>query len=287
MNFDSRRAFIQRLTRFAGAPLLCGGGAIGYGSVLERHRVRVETHQVRLALGDDGPRQFRAVALSDFHYDPLHEADYVARCVDLANGLKPDVVFLTGDYVTGSSERAGEFAGLLARMKPRHGIFACLGNHDHWSGAARVAGALKSAGIEVLVNRHTRVQCGGGELVVAGLQSVWGGMPSWEQASRGLRRHERAVVLMHEPDFARTLSQDRRAAFQVSGHTHGGQVRLPWLGALRLPSWGRLFQAGFYDVDGLSLHVSRGIGTISYHVRLFCPQEITCFDISNTGAARV
>ncbi len=282
---NTRRAFLSKLAKFAGAPLLCGGGAFGFGSLLERHRVEVERHEIKLALGERAPAKLRALTMGDFHFDPLYEADYVAQCVSIANSLKPDVIFLTGDYVTSKSDRIGEFAGLLSKLCPRSGIFACLGNHDHWSNAGKIMGALESAGVRMLVNQQTRVNCAGGELVVAGLQSVWAGKPDWSLASRGLRRDERAVVLVHEPDFARTLSEDRRIALQLSGHTHGGQVRVPFYGALRLPTWGRLFQSGIYDLDALKLHVNRGIGTITFHVRLFCPPEIACFDISNIGAA--
>lgn len=287
MILSDRRAFFKRLARFTAMPLFCGGGTFGYGSLLERHRVVVERHAINLDLGDRAPARLRALAMGDFHFDPLCEADYLAKCVTVANNLKPDVILLTGDFVTGKSERIGELAGLLAKLSPRAGVFACLGNHDQWSNASRVTAGLKAGGVEVLVNRHTRVRCAGGEIVVAGLQSAWGGRPDWPGASRGLRRGERAMVLMHEPDFARMLKEDRRIALQLSGHTHGGQVRIPLVGALRLPLWGRIYQAGFYDVDGLKLHVNRGIGTITWHVRLFCPPEIACFDITNSGASSV
>lgn len=280
----SRRAFLNKLAKFAGTPLLFGGGAFGYGSLLERHRVEIERHEIKLALGERAPTKLRALTMGDFHFDPLYEVDYVAKCVTLANSLKPDVIFLTGDYVTGTSDRINEFAGLLAKLSPRSGIYACLGNHDHWANAARITSALETAGVQMLVNQHTRVQCADGELVVAGLQSVWAGKPEWSQAARGLRKDERAVILVHEPDYAHTLSEDRRIALQLSGHTHGGQVRVPFYGALRLPLWGRKFQSGFYDLDALKLHVNRGIGTIAIHVRFFCPPEISCFDIINTGA---
>lgn len=284
---DTRRAFFNKLAKLAGAPLLCGGGAIGYGSLVERHRVKVDRHEVRLALGERAPGKFRALAMGDFHFDPLYEEEYLAKCVTLANSMKPDVIFLTGDYVTRKSDRAGDFADLLAKLSPRFGTYACLGNHDYWTNSVKIIGALERAGVRMLINDLTRVKCAGGELAVAGLQSVWAGKPDWSRASRGLRDDERAVVLLHEPDFARTLCGDRRIALQVSGHTHGGQVRVPFYGALRLPTWGRQFQSGLYDLDALKLHVNRGIGTISIHVRFFCPPEITCFDIINTGTNSV
>lgn len=287
MMVTSRRAFLNRLARFTALPLLYGGGTFAYSSLLARHRVRVDRHEVALALGERAPARLRALAMGDFHFDPLYEVEYLAKCVSIANDLKPDVIFLTGDFVSGRSERIGELAEVLGGLNPRAGIFACLGNHDQWLNASRVAAALKARGVEVLVNRQTRVGCAGGELVVAGLQSAWGGRPDWTAASRGMRGDERAIVVMHEPDFAQFLKEDRRIALQVSGHTHGGQVRVPFVGALRLPLWGRIYQAGLYDVDGLKLHVNRGIGTINWHVRFFCPPEITCFDIANSGAVAV
>jgi predicted MPP superfamily phosphohydrolase len=99
-----------------------------------------------------------------------------------------------------------------------------------------------------------------------------------------VKADERALALVHEPDFADHLATDRRIAMQVSGHTHGGQVRVPGIGALRLPSWGKRYQAGLYDVGNLKLHVNRGIGTITHHVRFMCPPEIACFDITNAAA---
>lgn len=285
MSLVNRRTFINRLARLSALPLACGGGTFAYASLLARHRVRVERHEIALALGERAPARLRVLALGDLHFDPLFEIEYLAKCVAMANDLKPDVIILTGDFVTSSTDRMGELAELLARFSPRDGVFACLGNHDQWLNAPRVTAGLKSRGVEVLVNQQTRIACGGGELVVAGLQSAWGGRPDWPAASRGLRGDERAIVVMHEPDFAQLLREDPRIALQLSGHTHGGQVRIPLVGALRLPLWGRIYQAGLYDVDGLKLHVNRGIGTIQWHVRFFCPPEIACLDITNSGAS--
>lgn len=282
---ESRRAFLSRL-KWGYAPLLTGGsGAYAYGSMLERHRVVVEKHEVKLALGERGPARLRAVSLTDFHFDPLYETGYLEACVSKANALKPDVVLLTGDYISRTSERIKDLAEVLGRLQAKVGLFASLGNHDFWDDPYMVQRALQAKGIEVLMNQHTRVSCGDGQLLIAGLNSAWSGRPSWERVASGLKSHERALVLMHEPDFADQLAQDERAVMQFSGHTHGGQVRLPLLGALRLPSWGKNYEAGFYDVKKLKLHVNRGLGTVHYHVRFFCPPEISCFDIVNTDLA--
>ncbi|MEZ0275954.1 MAG: metallophosphoesterase [Roseimicrobium sp.] len=288
MSSENRRSFLKRFKYMYAPALVGGGGAYGYGSALERHRLKVERHDLKLALGPRAPKSFRAVSLTDFHFDPLCEEAFVQECVRQANALNPDIVLLTGDYISSTSRRINDFTRIIGGLEARTGVFACLGNHDHWDSRTRVAGALNHQHIAVLQNQHTRVSCNGGELVLAGLQSAWAGQPRWDFTSSGLRQDDRVIALMHEPDFADTLAVDPRVAFQVSGHTHGGQVRVPGWGALILPSWGKRYQAGFYDVGArksLKLYVNRGIGTISYHVRVFCPPEIACFDVVNTDVA--
>ena len=283
--FLSRRRFLQS-SKWVVAPAFLGStGSYGYGALLERHRLTVEKHQVSLSLGTGAPQRLRAVSLTDFHFDPLYEVDFIAECVRQVNELKPDVVLLTGDYISDTSHRFSDFAEVIGGLKPACGVFACLGNHDQWGHSKPITEALRAQHIDVLRNHHTRVACNGGELILAGLGSAWAGKPDWAAAGRGVKAGERVLALMHEPDFANQLSTDSRVVMQFSGHTHGGQIRLPGVGALRLPSWGKQFQAGFYDVGNLKLYVNRGIGTIEHHVRLFCPPEIACFDITNADLA--
>jgi predicted MPP superfamily phosphohydrolase len=280
----TRRSFLKRC-RYFWAPLLLGsGGAYAYGSQLERHRITVEHHKVPLALGDAAPGALRVVSLTDFHFDPLHEIEFFAECVRRVNELKPDVVMLTGDFVTQSHARIGELTQELGKLKPKHGIYACMGNHDQWNNRkAHISQAIRQAGIELLINQHTRVSVSGASVLIAGLDSVWSGYPHLGAAISGLKSDERVIALMHEPDFADTICRDKRVALQLSGHTHGGQVRVPGMRPLRLPTWGLLYHEGFYDVNGMKLYVNRGLGTIAIHIRFMCPPEIACLDVINTG----
>lgn len=282
---EKRRAFLKRFRLLAApAMIMGGGGTYGYSSLIERHRVTVDRHDVRLALGSKGPTKLRAVGLTDFHFDPLFEEEYLAEVVRRTNALKPDIVMLTGDYISHTSRRFEEFGKIVGGFEATCGVYACMGNHDHWHQPGRIQDVLERQGIDVLVNRHTRVPCAGGEVVLTGLQSVWGGTPNWAVASKGLKPEDRTLVLVHEPDYATYLGGEERIVFLTSGHTHGGQIRLPGIGALRLPSWGKRYEAGFYNVKNIQLYVNRGIGTIQYHVRFMCPPEIACFDIVNTDA---
>lgn len=285
---EPRRTFLKRLRQFALAPLVIGGGsAYGYGSLFERHRVVVESKDAQLPLGEHGPRQLRALLLSDFHFDPMHETDYVEKCIRRANELHADVAFFTGDFISNHSKRIDDLSLILGRIHAPCGAFACLGNHDYADGANVIVQSLKRQGIETLQNQHTRVQCGSNSIVVAGLQSAWSSRPSWPEASRGMSVNDRAIVLVHEPDYVKNLHPDKRAALQLSGHTHGGQVCIPGLGPLRRPPWGKNYTAGLYDVNGMALYVTRGIGTMHLPLRFFCPPEITCLNITNSDLQKV
>ena len=287
-----RRTFIKRLAFSLPVLGMSGGaGAYGYATLLERQQVQVEHRNITLDLGERGPRRCRVVALTDIHFDPLYEHDYLQRCVSLANAQQPDIIVLTGDFITRSSDRVDELAQVLGKLKARSGVYACLGNHDHWHEPQRIITALEQQGIRVLANAHVRVELNGsgnkngenaGELILAGLQSVWGGRPDWSRAMRGLTGHDRILMLMHEPDYVNTLRHDPRIVLQCSGHTHGGQVRVPGWGALILPRYGRQFQAGLYTVGATKLYVNRGIGTVDEHVRFCCPPEIACLNLNNT-----
>lgn len=193
------------------------------------------------------------------------------------------MIFMTGDFITSSSRRVEELGEVLGGLKSKFGAFACLGNHDIWNQPHRVRVALERHGIRVLTNEHSRVRCADGEIVVAGLDSVWGGYPNWAKARRGLKGDDRVLMLMHEPDYAEILTKDASIVLQCSGHTHGGQVRVPGWGALILPRYGKRYQAGLYRVGPMQLHVNRGIGTVDQHVRFWCPPEIACLEVTNIG----
>lgn len=285
---QSRRKFLSRL-RFFAAPAILGGGlgAYGYGSVLERHRVSVERHDLPLGLTAQGPSHLRIVTLTDLHFDPLYEIDYLSQCVAKVNALRPDLILLTGDYVTHTPHRIEELARVLSGLRAKSGVYLSMGNHDHWHRRDLISKAMVKEGLQVLANSHARVVCGDGQIILAGLESQWGGSPNWAKAAVGVAKDERVIMLMHEPDVADSLSRDSRIVLQCSGHTHGGQVRVPGYGALILPSYGKRYQAGFYQVGSLTLHVNRGLGTVDKHVRFMCPPEIACFDVVNTDRLRV
>jgi uncharacterized protein len=276
----SRRKFLQ-----AGAAVAAAGalGVVGEGTIFEANRptvVSIEIPLSRLPQSWDG---FRIAQLSDLHYDPHFSAVPIRKAVDLVNGLQPDLVVVTGDFVTAPFSggrsymvRAAKMiepcAELVAQMRAPLGIQACLGNHDVGTDEAIVAEVLQSHGVSVLRNRSVPLERDGARLWLAGLGDVLEGKYDLKMALKGIPKPEPVVLLVHEPDFAGYVKD---VDLQLSGHSHGGQIRFPLLGAPVLPVMGREYPRGLRRIGPLTLYTNVGIGTIWVPMRLNCPPEVT------------
>lgn len=266
----NRRAFVKRA--LVAPPLLLGAG-LGYARYEERHAVQVVPVDIALGL----PHPLQVALLSDIHFDPLFETEYLESVVARTNALSPDLILFTGDFVSDEAARLSDLADILAKTTAPLGRFAILGNHDHTVAPQLVGSALELAGITLLRNRTVPIP--GMELWhLTGLESFWRGRPDPTCITR-TRAETRHIVLAHEPDSFDRLG-DSRIALQLSGHTHGGQIRMPYWGAIQLPSWGKKYQAGLYEHDDRKLYVNKGIGTVVHHYRFNCPPEITLLRLS-------
>jgi len=225
------------------------------------------------------------VQLSDFHYDPYFSIVPLKHALQVVPGLNPDLIVLTGDFVTvpafGSDSQARHAAAaaepcaaLLAGLRARLGVFAVLGNHDGASDVARIVAALRAHGIEVLRNRAVELPQDGARLWLAGVDDVLEGVADLKKTLRGVPRDEAVVLLAHEPDFALETAQTP-VDLQLSGHSHGGQVRVPFIGAPWLPPLARKFPRGMYHIGDLTLYTNLGLGTVRVPARWNCPPEIT------------
>jgi len=217
--------------------------------------------------------------LSDIHLLPYTRPEFVAKAVTITNGLNPDVIVLTGDYVWHDREAMFELAPIIAKLNARYGVYAILGNHDYWLDVDLVIAGFRQARIPLLVNQHVPVTTGGSTLVLAGLDDGWSGHPDLDAALDGAPKDAPVVLLLHEPDLADVYGPDGRCALQLAGHSHGGQIRLPGTGALVLPHLGQKYDFGLYQVDDMWLYTNRGLGNISVPLRLNCPPEVTLFTL--------
>lgn len=235
---SSRRLFLRRLASLTAFGSVSGGGAFGYGNLVERHWIQTVRRDITLPNVPAAMDGFRIAQLSDLHLEPLTKAEQIAEAVAVTNELKPDLIVITGDFVTNSVKPAGPLAEILARLDAPHGVVGCIGNHDAWNQPAVLTRFLKERQIEILRNDGMTLQTANGSLFIAGLDSAWGGRPNEKTALRDWNGELPLVLLAHEPDVADRIAQTGISALQLSGHTHGGQVCLPFVSpiALHLPA---------------------------------------------------
>ena len=234
---------------------------------------------------------FTIALLSDLHYDPHFSSHPLKAAIGMVNALHPDLIVLTGDFVTvpsfdGDDEKAAAkaepCAALVQQMRATHGLWAVLGNHDCDTDPDRVTGALVSQGIAVLANRSVPIESKGGRFWLSGLNDIMSGTPDLNATLANVPRDEATVLLAHEPDFA-DYAAHHPIDLQLSGHSHGGQVRIPFLPPLYLPHLGRKYFMGLYKIGPLTLYTNPGLGTIGPPIRLNCPPEITLLTLRRSA----
>lgn len=277
--------------RFMKAGLGAAAGLAVYAGVVERHWVSLTHCELALAGLPAAFIGMRVVQLSDIHLDEFTEPVFLRHVVDRINGLKPDMVLLTGDFISSglSSRRfalgaARHCASILAGLRCKQ-RYAVLGNHDVAVDATEVTAALTANGITVLTNASVPIEREGGRFWLAGLDDPVLGQPDPERAippSIRNRLGEPVILMCHAPDYADTLLEQpagQAVNLMLSGHTHGGQVRLPLIGALQLPDLGKKYVEGWFRLGAMQLYVNRGIGTIGVPFRFDCPPELTLFTL--------
>ncbi|HZT43989.1 MAG TPA: metallophosphoesterase [Chthonomonadaceae bacterium] len=270
---EKRRLFSRR--RFLRGLAAVGALAIGQ-EFNERTHIRVSRQTIfvrRL------PAPMRLAQLSDLHRSWCVEESFIARIVEETNALQPDVVALTGDFVTISSEYAASCVQQLSRLRARLGLYGVLGNHDYWcdsrKGGPAVAEALTSVSVQMLTNRNLRLDNG---LFLVGVDDCWAGRPDPEAAFRGVPAGAPAVTLTHNPNLFRDLCV--YDCVTLAGHTHGGQIDLPFVTQIYLGRHNR-YKAGWYGEPNRPgrLYVSRGLGVVGIPVRIRATPEIAVFDL--------
>ncbi len=266
--------------RFRDALWLAAGGAGAAAGAVLVHRLLTERWRLTVSRATYGIRDLPPelegmvlVHLSDFHFSPWNPIDFLARAVELANRQKPDVIVLTGDYADEDNADLGACAEVLGRLSAPLGVFAVLGNHDYDVGADETVQALSTAGIVVLRNERAALGDGERHLWLVGLDDTATHREEFAASFEGIPAGEPAILLSHSPDLL-ARAADMGAEIVLSGHTHGGQVWLPVVGAPHAPSLSPRYTAGTTRLLNTRMHVSRGIGTTLHPVRLNCPPEI-------------
>ncbi len=273
---------------------LAVAGALAYSGGFDPRHLEI-THRTikltRLAPQLDG---LRIAQLSDIHYEQYTQPSFVREVVAEVNRQAPELVLLTGDYVSGGplwrafgAKSSYPCAEILSGIHCAE-RWCVLGNHDTDVGAPAVIDALKSHGLPVLENRHVPFERSGARLWIGGVEDIGLGHPNLDLAiPRNLKGAQEPVILLaHEPDYAAHVVRHGGVDLMLSGHTHGGQIRLPMVGALYTPPLGRKYIEGHFKLEnGLQLYVNRGIGTSGVPFRVYCRPELTMITLRSAVMA--
>lgn len=266
----------RRFLKHGAAAVLGAGLAVGaYASLWEPNRLEVR----RLTLALNGlPAAFnglKVVQFSDMHLGFYAGAKAAVRVVEAINREKPDLICFTGDMVDGEVDALEEAILPLSGLEAAFGTYSILGNHDFYD-VEKLIRMEEKAGFTVLRNSHAKLRRGGEQIAVVGLDDGIWGHPDPASTLDGLPAGMFKIVLMHEPDYGDTTAE-YPVHLQLSGHSHGGQVRLPWLGEVVTPPGAKRYVQGLYHVGsrGMPLYVNRGIGMTQLPIRLLCQPELT------------
>jgi uncharacterized protein len=282
-----RRRFLEGVaTAAVAAPFVAGA----YGLFWGRINLQVTRQPIKLANLPQGFHGFRIAQLSDIHVGPFMSEEQIRKFVRIANDLKPDLIVLTGDFVTWDASTAPAVVNALSGLKAPLGVYGSLGNHDEWADAEDLLTELFAhAGVPILRQEHTAITAGNESFNLIGVDftnSRHMSVGGWHLSSYRLEGVERLMVpgtanilLSHNPD-----SFDRAAEMGIdlslAGHTHGGQLALEFINPNIAPS--RLmtpYVAGWFERPGGQLYVNRGIGTIAAPMRVGAPPEITVYEL--------
>lgn len=268
----TRRTFLKRVGCVAAAAFLpaCGGY-----SLLEARWLAVYRSELLLPGLPTAFDGLRVCQLTDIHHGPYLSLERVREAVDVANGLSPHLIALTGDYVHRKPDYISPCFSALAGLRAPLGVYGVLGNHDHWEDEHLTRQEMAQAGIVELTNAGRHLWRNGQMLCIAGVGDVWEDEQLPERALQGVPADGAAILLSHNPDYNEQLA-DRRVKLMLAGHTHGGQVRLPLFGPPLLPSkFGQKYAAGLVADGWKRVYVSRGVGTVTPPVRFSCRPEVT------------
>jgi len=245
--------------------------------------LKVETVRLKLARLPRSFSGFRVAQISDIHMGGWMNLARFQHVADLITAQKPDVLLITGDFLCGhhftnaARQWIKDLASVLSPLAASIPSFAVLGNHDYWTSPEAVREMLCMAGVTDLTNTVFTLTHAGENLHLCGVDDIRHGDVRLEDAITQLGDDGAAILLVHEPDFADTSAATGRFDLQVSGHTHGGQVVIPFYGPPILPLLGRKYPSGLYKVGNMFQYTNRGVGVDRPAIRFNCPAEITIF----------
>lgn len=263
----TRRKFL----RYSGA---AGAAAVTGYSLWEARDLHIAKFDLPLTRLPEAFNGLKIAFLADLHLGPFISQEYLRSVIDKVNGLGSDLILLGGDYVYREAKYMAAVASEMGRLTAPMGVFAVRGNHDNKANATLTSHELKRNGIQEITNTGVWLIRDDSRLRLCGVDDLQTGKPDLQAALGDMIEEETALLMTHNPDFAETIT-DSRVGLVLSGHTHGGQVCLPFVGAPIVPSqYGQKYVYGPVTAPYTKVFVTRGVGAVFPPVRLNCPPEI-------------
>src|SRR4029453_1430496 len=250
---------------------------VARAAITEPYMLTIEHERIGLRRLPKEFESFRIVQLSDIHHGPFSDRDQIERAVDTANRLKPDIIALTGDYISKERHYAAPCAEMLGRLEARHGVFAVVGKHDHWTDAALITDLFRAEGITVLINEGMRFEKDGAAFWLAGVNDTMVGIEDISLALAGSREDEMKLLLAHNPILLRRAAR-ASVDLVLSGHTHGGQVAIRGERNTLRGARKRMLK-GLGKLGNTQMYVNRGLGTVVLPIRYGCTPEISLLEL--------
>jgi predicted MPP superfamily phosphohydrolase len=287
----NRRKFIRITAKTVAGSCLAGGL---YAAVEAKY---LETTRVSLPVPNLPPAfHGKTIAfLSDIHHSFVVPRSYIDHAVGVANSLSPDIVILGGDYVT-SGAKYRWLDGRryiepcfesLKNLEAKMGRFAVTGNHDNNVGLREITAAMSAAGLRNIDNSGVWIEENGQRLRICGVADLRTNTPDVKQALAGATNRDAVILVSHNPDVAGKKIEDDRVGLMLAGHTHGGQVVLPFIGApfVNLCSdYGQKYRYGLVQGPKCKVFVTCGVGTLPPAFRLNCPPEVVLITLTSPAA---
>jgi predicted MPP superfamily phosphohydrolase len=283
----SRRDFLKVLAVLGADTTIVGLAGAGYMKDVEPSWVEVTDVRLKLPRLPKTFSGFRLAQISDIHIGPWMSVERVATLLDMITNRSPDLIAITGDIVLSYVNMAplnDELAALtvlLTKLTKQFPSVGVLGNHDYWYHPFAVWDTLRRGGVRVLRNSVMTIERNGDRLHIAGIDDAYVDRADIDSVLAELPGDGCAILLAHEPDFADTSAATGRFDLQISGHSHGGQVVLPFIGPPILPYLGKKYPLGLYHVGDMIQYTNRGVGMTLPNVRFNCRPEITIFTLES------
>lgn len=277
----NRRSFLKKIVGGVLAILGISGGTYYYAREIEPKMVDTNNQTIHSAKIPPAFQDYKVVQFSDTHIGFHYSLEQLNDIVTQINNQQPDLIVFTGDLVDkpDTYKWNQQLIDTLNSLTASDGKYWIYGNHDHGGyGTNIVRNTMEKAGFELLQNEHVTVNKHGDQIVLAGIDDLMLGKPDLSKTLQGVDTNLYTILLAHEPDFADSAST-HPIDIQLSGHSHGGQVRIPFVGDLYTPAFAEKYVQGEYALDDFVLYVSRGLGTTRLPYRFLCKPEYNIYTL--------